>query len=278
MRSKTILCPIGPKTTDRFVRQAAELAYEADAHLSLLVMVLAAPPAIGKYAALISDAWWEERERDNAILVEKVAAVNSILTNTSAPVDVDGLYCETSAAASEIGTRALYADLMLLADEGTVSKALRRAAIDGALFHASCPIFLPVADGKLSLAPHKVVLAWDSSPDAAAAARQAIPLMKSARDVHVLMVDPMDGGQDQDETPGTDIATYLARHGIKVTVDRLEGRGRPVATVLLQRAAELSADLLVMGAYGHSRVTERVFGGVTQSMIGGAGIPVLLAR
>lgn len=278
MRWKTILCPISSETPDRFVRQAAELAYEADAHLSLLVTVLAAPPAIGKYAALISDAWLEERERDNALLLEKVAAVNSALANTSASVDVDRLYCDTSAAASEIGMRALYADLVLVADEERVSKALRRAAVDGALFHAGRPALLAVADEELSLAPGKVVLAWDASPDAAAAAREAITLMKSARDVHVLMVYPADGGRDQDEAPGADIATYLARYGIQVTIDRLEGCGRPVAAVLRQRAAELSADLLVMGAYGHSRVRERVFGGVTQSMIEAAGIPVLLAR
>lgn len=277
MRWKTILCPIGPETPDRFVRQAAELAYEADAHLSLLVTVLAAPPAIGKYAAFISEAWLEELERDNALLLEKVAAVNSVMANTGASVHVDGLYCDTVTAASEIGGRALYADLVLVAGEGRVSKALRRATIDGALFHAGRPALLAV-DDELSLAPGKVVLAWDASPDAAAAARETITLMEGARDVHVLMVDPANGGRDKGEAPGADIATYLARHGINVTIDRLEGGERPVAVVLLQRAAELSADLLIMGAYGHSRVRERVFGGVTQSMIEAAGIPVLLAR
>jgi nucleotide-binding universal stress UspA family protein len=278
MSWKTILCPISPETPDRFVRQAAELAYEAEAHLSLLVTVLAAPPPIGKYAALISDAWLEERDRDNGILLEKFNSVNSVLANTTASADVDRLYCEAGAADTEIGARALYADLVLVGDEEMLGRDLRRGAIDGALFHASRPVLLAAADRALSLAPRRVVLAWDSGPDAAAAAREAIPVMKTARDVHVLMVDPTDGSQDQGEVPGADIATYLARHGIQITIDRLEGRGRPIAAVLGQRAAELSADLIVMGAYGHSRLRERMFGGVTQSMIEAAETPILLAR
>jgi nucleotide-binding universal stress UspA family protein len=78
--------------------------------------------------------------------------------------------------------------------------------------------------------------------------------------------------------PGADIAAYLARHGLTVTVDQLAGGGRPVADVLKQHATDIGADLIVMGAYSHSRIRERIFGGVTRSFIEGARLPVLMAH
>ncbi|TCN31002.1 nucleotide-binding universal stress UspA family protein [Sinorhizobium americanum] len=73
-------------------------------------------------------------------------------------------------------------------------------------------------------------------------------------------------------------AAYLARHGINVTVDRLPSAGRRVEDILNQHALDMAADLIVMGAYGHSRIRERVFGGVTKAMIDVPTVPVLMVR
>lgn len=93
-----------------------------------------------------------------------------------------------------------------------------------------------------------------------------------------MLVDPLEGDEDQGAEPGADAAAYLARHGIKVTVDRLPSQGRTVASVLRRHATDTAADLLVMGAYGHSRLRERIFGGVTSAMIEEPTLPVLMAR
>ena len=77
---------------------------------------------------------------------------------------------------------------------------------------------------------------------------------------------------------GLTAAAYLARHGVKVTVDRLPSSNHSVAEVLRRHAIDTSSELLVMGAYGHSRLRERIFGGVTKSMLEGQSLPVLMAR
>ena len=75
-----------------------------------------------------------------------------------------------------------------------------------------------------------------------------------------------------------DPARGLARHGVKVGVDRLSSSGQFVATVLKQHATDMDADLIVMGGYGHSRLRERIFGGVTRSMLDEPVLPMLMAR
>jgi nucleotide-binding universal stress UspA family protein len=128
------------------------------------------------------------------------------------------------------------------------------------------------------LTPKVVLLAWDSRVEAARAAREAIDLMSSADSVHVTLIDPQSTHTGNGPEPGADIAAYLARHGCKVTVDRLPSSGYTVAEALRQHAVDISADLVVMGAYGHSRLRERIFGGVTKSMIDVLVLPVLMAR
>ncbi|MEY9560113.1 nucleotide-binding universal stress UspA family protein [Sinorhizobium fredii] len=95
------------------------------------------------------------------------------------------------------------------------------------------------------------------------AAREALEIMESAEEVNVVLVDPSAASAKNGEDPGADVATYLARHGIKGTVDRLPSGGRRVDEVLKQHAIDTYADLIVMGAYGHTRLRERIFGGVT---------------
>ena len=75
-----------------------------------------------------------------------------------------------------------------------------------------------------------------------------------------------------------DPAQGLTRHGVKVSVDRLPSSGQSVATVLKQHATDMDADLIVMGGYGHSRLRERIFGGVTRSMLEEPVLPILMAR
>lgn len=100
-------------------------------------------------------------------------------------------------------------------------------------------------------------------------------MMRNAEGVNLVLVDP---STKNGEEPGADVAAYLARHGVKVTVDRLPSAGLAVEEVLAQHARDTSADLIVIGAYGHSRIRERVFGGVTKAMIDAPTMPVLMVR
>jgi nucleotide-binding universal stress UspA family protein len=129
-----------------------------------------------------------------------------------------------------------------------------------------------------TLKPKRVLVAWDSRVEASRAVRESLVMLKGADDVHVVLVDPVQGENYHGEEPGADAASYLARHDVKVTVDRLPTMNRSVADVLRQHALDISAELMIMGAYGHSRLRERLFGGVTKSMLSAPPLPLLLAR
>jgi nucleotide-binding universal stress UspA family protein len=96
--------------------------------------------------------------------------------------------------------------------------------------------------------------------------------------VRLVLVDPVTDEIDHGEEPGADIATYLARNGVTVSVDCVPSGGNSVAHVMRRHAVDMGADLMVMGAYGHSRLRERIFGGVTHSMLKDAAIPILMAH
>ncbi|HWB49508.1 MAG TPA: universal stress protein [Stellaceae bacterium] len=124
----------------------------------------------------------------------------------------------------------------------------------------------------------RVLVAWDGSREATRAISDAMPLLTSAAVVTVLTVDPAIGRTEHGELPGTDIALYLARHGVSARVEKAVSAGMNIGDVLLSHAADRSADLLVMGAYGHSRLRELVLGGATRTVLRSMTLPVLLSH
>jgi nucleotide-binding universal stress UspA family protein len=123
-----------------------------------------------------------------------------------------------------------------------------------------------------------VVIAWNSAREAARAVHDAMPLLIAAEAVTVLTIDPREGPQGHGELPGADISLHLARHGVKAQVERTVSADLPVGEVLLSRLADLGADLLVMGAYGHSRMRELLLGGATRSLLQSMTVPVLMSH
>ena len=278
MPFKTLLSVIGVDQSDRDLQTAIGLCQEIGAHLSVLVVALAAPPPIGEYAAVVSDAWLEEREADMNRLRETATKMTARLADTDVSADVDSTYSEIAWANDVIGRRARYADLTVLGPDLLTGADLRNAALSGALFESAKPVLI-VPEGRVpTLRPKRVLVAWGSRPEAVRAVREALDLLAAAEDVRVVLVDPQASDLGNGPEPGADIATYLTRHGVKVSVDRLPSSGQSVATVLKQHATDMDADLIVMGGYGHSRLRERIFGGVTRSMLDEPVLPMLMAR
>ena len=125
--------------------------------------------------------------------------------------------------------------------------------------------------------PRRILLAWKARPEAVRAVAGALPLLTRADAVQVVVVDD-EGAPEHGYEPGADIAEHLARHGARVEVLQLSSKGDDVGRLLLSQAAAFGADLLVMGAYGHSRLRERLFGGVTRTVLTEAALPVLMCR
>jgi nucleotide-binding universal stress UspA family protein len=278
MTFKTVLTITDPDLGNGDLKLAADLCEESAAHLAVLAVAFAAPPPIGEYAAVISDAWLQERQADMDNLRKCVESATAFLSSRAVSSDVSSEYHEETSADEAIGRRARYADLILLGPQLLSRSMLAGKVLEGGLFSSGKPLLLVPEGAAASLKPRRVMIAWDSRIEASNAVSRAMDLLSAADEVRVVLVDPIKGEIGQGAEPGADIATYLARHGVKVTVDRLSSQGRSVADTLRQHMVDMSADLLVMGAYGHSRLRERIFGGVTRSMIENPHLPVFLAR
>jgi nucleotide-binding universal stress UspA family protein len=124
----------------------------------------------------------------------------------------------------------------------------------------------------------RVLIAWDASREAARAVSDALPLLQQAAAVLVVSINPKSTPLGHGELPGTDIAVHLARHQVEVEVQSLEVEQMAVGEALLSFAADRARDLLVMGAYAHSRVHELVLGGATRMVLERMTLPVLMAH
>jgi nucleotide-binding universal stress UspA family protein len=148
---------------------------------------------------------------------------------------------------------------------------------EACLFGADVPVLVVPQTANTSVEFHNIKVAWDDGTEAMAAARAAIPLMQAAQSTAIVIVDPSMHAPDRSD-PGGKLATYLSRNGAKVEI-AIHARTQPsIAAQLLSRATETNTDLIVMGAYGHSRMREAILGGVTRDMLRLTTMHVLMAH
>ena len=124
----------------------------------------------------------------------------------------------------------------------------------------------------------RILVAWDASREATRAVTDALPLLQRAELVTVMAVNPDPASFTHGDIPGADLALYLARHGVKAQVSPSYTDQIDVGDDLLARASDLDIDLIVMGAYGHSRLREIVLGGVTHKLLRHMTVPVLMSH
>ena len=123
-----------------------------------------------------------------------------------------------------------------------------------------------------------VLVAWNGSREATRAVNDALPILKCADKVTVLAVNPRKGDSDHGDVPSADISLHLARHGVKVEASQTVTDAIDVGGILLSRISDLGADLVVMGAYGHSRMRELMMGGATRDLLRYMTVPVLMSH
>jgi nucleotide-binding universal stress UspA family protein len=150
------------------------------------------------------------------------------------------------------------------------------AALEAALFGAGVPTLVVPPGTEPEIAPDRVLIAWNESDEALRAVRGALPFLRAASEVAIVLVDPTRRAGRAE--PGGALATYLTRHGIQAEVSVLARAEPDVANILIRRARESGAGLIVMGAYGHSRLREAMVGGATRHMLERAPLPVLMAH
>jgi nucleotide-binding universal stress UspA family protein len=276
MQFETIFCVTGVDDEDNALEEVIVLCQNTSAHLSVLVIGISPTPVVYSYGVGFADGGWAaDLAAGKALSVKRVDAVEKQVQRAGISADVSISYSDSSLTEDIIGERARYADVTLVGANMNNEENLRDRTIYGALYHSAKPVLLSPASGVQSFDAKKIMIAWDSSLPSVRAVGHVIAQMKQADIVQIVMIDPVaaNGGE-----PGADIAQYLARHGLNIEVERLAGAGRPVAGVLKQHAVDIDADLIVMGAYGQSKLQRLVFGGTTSAVLNNVSVPVLMAH
>lgn len=274
IRSAAIL--MRPDQPDSLVQSALDFC--GDLHLEILVIAQAAPPPTTPYDVVNSTTWMETNESARGLAQERADEIEKLLAKSGQSGGVTPHVAGHVHLADLAANAGRYADLVLMPKSADADKAMDHAVQTGALFESGTPVLLWPEGQTPAMAPETVVLAWRATPECAHAVRAALPMLKKAKNVHAVLIDPVPSARGHGPEPGVNLASYLAHHGISVEVLAVPSEGRTVTHILGQQVKEKGANLLVMGGYGHSRLRERLFGGTTQDMLSDPPCPILLAH
>ncbi len=215
-----------------------------------------------------------EREAERVLAAAREAA-------TRRGVEL-GTRCETGSVdrlPSMLARDARHADLVVVGQPDPEAGGADEAfLVEAAFMDSGRPALLVPHGGGRAMPPGRALVAWDGSREAARAVHDALPLLRAAEDVVILVVDGRDLGTRVGEHPGADVAAHLARHEVRARVKGVRSGRAATAELILAQAGEERADLLVMGGYGHSRLREMMLGGVTRHVLEHTTVPVLLSH
>jgi nucleotide-binding universal stress UspA family protein len=259
---------------EKRLKAAVELAAAAQAHVSALFLVT--EPFM---RALVGRHLPEEFVRQHLATLEREADARLEGLGAIAAGRSVGLETRRETAALDrlpaiLARQGRRADLIVV---GPGVDNSQEALTEAAFMDTGRPALVVPTNWAGTLPPRRALVAWDGSREAARAAGDAIPLLRAAEDVIVVTVDAHRAGARFSDRPGFGLTTYLTRHGLKARVKQVAASGG-IADTILGEVAEERADLLVMGGYGHSRVREMMFGGVTRAILESAPSPILVSH
>lgn len=269
---------------ERRLRFAAGVAQHHGAHLTgLYVIAPVLPPSLSFEAIGYVDAA-EVNTLMNRWREPQVDAARRAEYEFGDRVRANGIAGEFRIAegptAATVASYARSADLAILGQADPESPGQRASThiIQQVLFLSGRPVLIMPYSGRFDAIGTTVLVGWNATREAARAVNDAIPLIDPAGSVTVLTVNPPDRGAGDEELPAADIAGHLGRHGLEVSLASTVAGELGVGDVLLNHAADIGADLLVVGGYGHSRVREIVLGGVTRTLLRSMTVPILLSH
>jgi nucleotide-binding universal stress UspA family protein len=187
--------------------------------------------------------------------------------------------CFSSACTEVINIHARYCDLVIMAQSDPDTLRPCGAHLpEHVVLSSGRPLLIAPRSGKAPDPGKRITVAWDASREAMRAVSDAIPFLEQADAVQVLTVNAESRLSGHGADPGADIALLLSRYGCPVEVRAVHAADGDVGGTILSSLNDFSADLLVMGAYGHWRLRELVLGGVTQKVLAEMPLHVLMAH
>ncbi len=279
MGYKNVTSVITDMETDRFALAAAiDLARREHGHLDVICLgVDRTLPGFyygGANAVALREGLAEAQER--ALELERGA--RATLEGRDLTWTLHAVAAPMSGLAQMLAHLTRLSDIIVLPRPyGEGRRHEHEAIVESELFDASVPV-LVIPDGAGLPDPiGRIVIAWNESHEALVAVRAALPFLKQAGDVNIAIVNPPPHAPDRSD-PGGALSQMLSRHGVKADVSILAKTLPRVSEVIARHLTDQGADLLVMGAYGHSRIRESVLGGATRHMLQTAHIPILMAH
>ncbi|MGI9380918.1 MAG: universal stress protein [Methyloligellaceae bacterium] len=188
--------------------------------------------------------------------------------------------CGAPKAPAVLAFHARHSDMAFLGQPNPDSPGaqFQESLLEGVLFASGRPVYIVPYIGRPDAKIRKAVIAWDGGKKAVRAVNDAIPLLQGRGEAIVLVINPEERREAHGDNPGADIAAHLERHGVKAKVEILPHAEISKGTVILNYLSDSGADLLVMGAFGHSRLREKAFGGATDTILHQMTAPVLMSE
>ena len=279
MAFKSILTiTTNPEQTAHQLDLAVDLARREDAHLDVLCIGVDQTQTGYYYAGATAILTQEAYNQAKEDVGRTEAAVRERLNAEDIRWSVDTAIAQVGALSGPVAMLARFSDLVLLGKPyGDGRGYADEAILEAALFEGGAPVLVLPSAAKDAAFGKRVVLAWNQSNESLRAARAALPILKAATSVNITIIDPPAHGPERSD-PGGMLSQLLARHGVQAEVSVLAKTLPKASEVLSRHAHDVNADLIVMGAYGHSRFREAILGGTTRNMLEGTDLPVLMVH
>lgn len=281
MQRRTSLFIVSKDTGDAEITEAANAARSQQAHI--VCFVLGTLPGLPHFAygaptyggMVVPEEWLELLKNTRTEVEIRVREVNALLSQAGTSGEVLQAVCTGRELQHQAARRALSCDIAFPASSLRQNEEVFRQAVHGLLFRSSIGVMV---NGNPHINRERIFLAWNNCLASARAAHAALPYFLAAKEIVIGCFDPEMSTEQEGEDPGTDVAAWLSHHGCNVTVSQFPSGGQEIARCIQDRAEETGADLIIMGAYGHSRTREAIFGGTTRTMLEQTSLPVFFAH
>ncbi len=280
MSLKDILAIVLDAETDEpAIAMAQHLAAAEDAHLSGVFLTALPDEPLAYEPTVVAGVWAELLNRARSQADDERHKVEARFASAGRPHELRSVEALGRDLGRIAAVHARYADLAIMTrPRDDRASDIRLDMIEGVLFHAGRPAMVVPPEWSERPLGKTVAIAWDASREATRALAEARPFLAHCDTAIVLTVDAKPKAFGHGEQPGLNICAHLKRRGVSVTVKNVDSGDRPVSRALMEEAEAIGADLMVMGAYAHSRLREMVFGGATRDLLETARIPLLMAH
>lgn len=255
------------------------LAAHAEAHLAVLVVTEVPRPLPSEWGAYPASLYTGIGDQVRERARERATALRTRLTRETALCEVREVDAVLQSAARTAALHARHADLAIVArsPQGEHRGPLEGVFVD-LLMDSGRPVLLVPEEAGRQMPVDHAVVAWQPTRESTRAVHDALPLLRAAKTVDVLVVDPRIGEGAHGEQPGADIAAHLARHGMQVQVVVRPRGPRTIGEEIIAHARESGAGLLVAGGYSRPRFRQQILGGVTRDLVESSPVPVLFSH